>query len=1072
MFLNEFRALRGAKARPDPEISAYADRYTLSMSFAFLDCVLDESCFELRRRGKSVRLEPKVFDVLLHLIANRDRVVTKNELLDTLWPGEAVSDSVLPRCIAAMRRAVGDSRTRQQVIATAHGRGYRFVAELKAAGAPTPKTPAPSTPAPAAQDDPTRERSKLIGRVGPMARLTETLDRTASGRGGVTLIVGEPGIGKTRLCEELETHARERGFEVQVGHCYEGEGAPAYWPWVQILRDAANQTESDTTLRAQLGMGAAELAEVVPELRARFPELEAAGGPGGEQARFRLFEAAARFLEQRADSMPLVLILEDLHWGDASSLGLLAYLARPAASSRILLVGTYRDVDVRRGLPLADLLGTLARQEACERIALSGLDDDEIADLVRLFTGQSPRADLVATLREMTEGNPFFLLEMVQLIAEKSSAAEAGPETLQALTLPQGVKDAIGRRLDALSPECNAMLRSASVIGRRFGIQRLEAMLDYPEEERSEATLELVAEALDAGAIVEAEHGAYAFSHALTRQTLYEELRSPARIALHRRAGLALEQSLDPALGREEHAAELAHHFFEAAPGGDVDKAVDCLAEAAVAADRKYAYDEAVLFHERALEALELRVPQDEERRSQALLSLGEAQFIAGRRDDAIGTLRSAAALSRTVGRVDLLARSAIALRGHGELGSPPPEGVFELLQEALEKLPEKELALRARLTARLNGGRAQTMSGRMELAERSLELAKASEDPVALRDALGAKWWATLGPDAVEERGVVGDALRQLAEQMGDPRTLLLALETEISSGLIRGDREATERGIDAFDRVAAQIRQPVFTFMGMQYRISWLIDRGRFEEAEARLEEATEFGLGLVPYADAACKGLLYFLRGSQGVGIQHLTGAEDVSGLMSESFIQPALARVFLAMFYFSTDRDPRRSCELIRQIDYPSMERDEHWLLAATGIAEIAAAARDREISGWAYQALLPYADLIGIDDLLRASRSSVASSLAASAACLGKLDDAVAHYEKAIAKEEAADLITAVTTSRLGLARVLRERGGPGDIERAEGLIERAAETIRELALGPESREHRLLGALGEQEKLS
>ncbi|MDP7573356.1 MAG: winged helix-turn-helix domain-containing protein, partial [Myxococcota bacterium] len=202
------------------------------MPSAFLDCVVDESCFELRRRGKSVRLEPKVFDVLLHLIANCDRVVTKDELLDTLWPGEAVSDSVLPRCIAAMRRAVGDSRTRQQVIATAHGRGYRFVAELKTAGPPEQKTPAPSTPAPAAHDEPVRGRSKLVGRVAPMARLAKTLERTAAGRGGVALIVGEPGIGKTRLTEELEVYAREHGFEVQVGHCYEGEGAPAYWPWV------------------------------------------------------------------------------------------------------------------------------------------------------------------------------------------------------------------------------------------------------------------------------------------------------------------------------------------------------------------------------------------------------------------------------------------------------------------------------------------------------------------------------------------------------------------------------------------------------------------------------------------------------------------------------------------------------------------------------------------------------------------------------------------------------------------------------------------------------------------------
>ena len=711
------------------------------MPLSFGDCELHPDCFELRRRGRPVKLEPKVFDVLSHLIEHRDRVVTKHELLDALWPGEAVSDSVLPRCIAALRRAVGDNRSRQKVIATSHGRGYRFVASLAAEKAvPSDSSRPPAPPVEREAPASSSSRAEFVGRVDAMARVEAARERAERGEGGVVLIVGEPGIGKTRLTEEAAARARRAGFEVFVGGCYEGEGAPAYWPWLQILRDTVAATPNEETLLTQLGSGAAEIAELLPELSARFEGLEPAGGPPGEQARFRLYDAATRFLAARSKNAPLCLILDDLHWADASSLGLLRFLVRSASQSQMLILGTYRDVEVRRGSPLADLLGSLAREPNCERVALGGLDVAEIASFVHILAGEAPREDLLVTLSEMTEGNPFFLLEMVRLLAEQGDAAQAGRDELNALSLPQGVKDAIGRRLDALSPECNAMLRSAAVIGRHFRVAILQTMLDLPEIERADALLELLAEALDAGAIVEAERGSYSFGHALTRQTLYEELRAPARIALHRRAGQALEASLDPAFGNDAHLAELAHHFFEAAPGGDVDKAIDYAARAAEASDGKYAYDEAVAFHQRALDALELRLPMDEEKRAKLLLALGEAQLTAGRRSAAFTTLRASADLARSCKRRDLLARAAIALRGFGEFGSWPEEGVIALVQEALDGLPKEAYALRSRLLSRLNGNAAISMEERSQLSRRALEIAQQSGDPLALRDALSAR--------------------------------------------------------------------------------------------------------------------------------------------------------------------------------------------------------------------------------------------------------------------------------------------------------------------------------------------
>jgi len=1057
------------------------------MDSAFGDCVVDGSCFELRRRGKSVKLEPKVFDVLVYLIEHRDRVVTKRELLDALWAGEAVSDSVLPRCIAAIRRAVGDTRTRQRTIATVHGRGYRFIAPLDEEGSISDDGTTPSeasgagdqrgpvvTASTAGSDGSVGVSSRpsdFVGRVDALERLRRMLGRSVEGEGSIALIVGEPGIGKTRLAEELSIVARDGGTEVLVGRCYEGEGAPPYWPWVQILRQAVAGVRDEGTLRAELGTGAGDLAELVPELREQLGALPAVEGPGGEQARFRLYDAVARFFQARAQSAPLLLILDDLHWADASSLGLLRFLARQVATGRMLVVGTYRDVDVRRGHPLADLLGALARENACERIALVGLDETEIGVYVRLLSGEMPRTELVSTLADMTEGNPFFLHEIVRLLAEEGVAASADSGVVQALELPQGVKDAIGRRLDTLSSDCNDMLRAAAVLGRVFRSGVVEAMLGAPAAAggRDEAILELLGEALEAGVIVEAAHGSYAFAHALTRQTLYEELRAPQRIVLHRRAGEVLGQGVDPGRADDETLAELAHHFFEAAPGGDVDRAIEFALAAAAASRRKFAYDEAVAFLERALEAFTLRVPVDEAKRAELTLALGEARFTAGHRREAIETLVEAADLARSLGRVDLMADAGIAIRGFGELGTPPTEEVVRLLHDALEALPEDDLARRARVLSRLNNGSAaRTMEERDRISREALELAERSGDAIALRDALFARWWATLGPDRIDERYEVARALHGLAEQTDDRRTQLLALEIEIGADLLRGDFESTERNFVEFERVASELRQPVFIFMGMNYRTSWLINRGRYAEAEQRVAEAYEYGRDVVPFADVMCKGQLYWSRGSRGVDTDPVLSAREFGELLSQSLGQkPIAVEVFSTMLHYSIDRDAIGARERLADLDYRSIERDEHWLLVMSILGEIARGAGDREMMEWLHDQLLPFAELIAIHDLMRAGRGSVKSVLGVLAAGLGDLETAIERLEEAVDKERAADMRPSMFVSQLELARSLRARGEEGDAERAEGLIAEVGREVRAEGIGPGTQVHGLLSILEE-----
>jgi tetratricopeptide (TPR) repeat protein len=818
---------------------------------------------------------------------------------------------------------------------------------------------------------------------------------------------------------------------VLTGRCYEGDGAPPWWPWVQILRAAVGAT-GDAELREQLGAVASDVAELVPELRERFPGLATPSGPQGDQARFRLYDAIARFGLARAQRAPLVVILDDLHWADASSLEMVRFLAGQLTHQRILLVATYRDVEVRRGHPLADVLGDLARVPECERVLLRGLDAAEVAALAEAVAGERPPAALAERLLELTEGNPFFVREMVQLLADGGGIADATVDTVHALALPQGVRDAIGRRLDTLSEECNALLRAAAVIGREFATAVLEPMVALPDADRDEGLLELLGEALDAGVIVEAARGRYAFAHALLRQTLYEELRAPQRIVQHRRAGEALERTLGERC--DEQAAELAHHFFEAAPGGDVDKAIHYCVGAAEIAHAQHAYAEAIAHRERALEAVELALPSDDARRAELLFGLGEELFTAGERDRARTRFHETAELARRIGRTDLVAEAAIARRGFGEMGLPPGDGDLELLEEALECLPEDAVARRARVYARLTGVVGRDMRQRDELSARSLELAERSGDPIALRDALAARWWATLGPDRLDERAAIALRIRELAERIDDPHVALLGLECELGTALAFGNADESDRIVDEYEKIADELRQPLFKFMVMQFRASLAMNYGDFDKADRLLDEAIALGRGRVAFAELVYVGQRHWSHVHRGEPGLIDGGYDDLDELLNSYFGSVPLSVIFSTASLHGVSDDEAR--ERIASVDYRALDRDEHWLLAMGMLSDLAFDLELREVLEWLYEELQPYAHLMGVHDLMRASTGSLHACLGEVATGLGLLDEAIGHYEGAIERERAARMRPSAAQSMGGAARALLLRGGPGDVERA------------------------------------
>ncbi len=461
---------------------------------------------------------------------------------------------------------------------------------------------------------------RFVGRLRELETLREALDHSIAGRGRIVMLAGEPGIGKTRTAQELAVHAASHDATVLWGHCHEEAGAPPYWPWVQIIRGAL-RTACSGALLADVGTGAIDIADIVPEIRALMPDLEPSVRlEDAAQARFRMFDSIRQLFVSLCSRQPTLLVLDDLHWADAPSLRLLEFLAPELADSRLLLIGTYRPTELSRQHPLSDTLGGLARAPHVARIHLAGLSAEEVHDFIAAASGTRPPAWLAASLYAQTEGNPLFLREIVRFLEQQGVLGTDRTTPLTALPpairIPEGVREVIGRRLNLLSAPCNEMLAIAAVIGRDFAH---DVLVQAADRQGDQGLLDALDEALGAHVIEETTDGQYQFAHNLIRMTLYDELRPARRRLMHRIVGNAVEVSrrsdIDAVL------PELARHFLAA---GDINRAIDYATRAGQRADALLAFEDAVQFFQAALDALEQRPQPDDAARCRLLLLLGE----------------------------------------------------------------------------------------------------------------------------------------------------------------------------------------------------------------------------------------------------------------------------------------------------------------------------------------------------------------------------------------------------------------------------------------------------------------
>lgn len=402
----------------------------------------------------------------------------------------------------------------------------------------------------------------FVGRQREMGELKAGLEDALSGRGRLMTLVGEPGIGKTRTSQELATYATLRGAQVLWGRCYDSQGVPPYWPWVQAIRSYVQERDTED-LRSVMGSGASDIAEIVGDVRSKLGDLEKPQDLDPEQARFRLFDSTTNFFRTSSRNQPIVLFLDDLHWADKPSLLLLEFMARELGGSRLLVVGTYRDVELSRQHPLAETLGELTRERLFQRVLLRGLVKEDIGRFIEVTTNVSPPDQLVESVYTQTEGNPLFVTEVVRLLVQEG---ELAPERINerdswSVRIPEGVREVIGRRLNRLSDHCNQILTTASVIGREFELQQL---LQLTEDVTQDRLLELIEEALASRVIEEMPQtvGRYQFTHALIQETLSEELSITRKVRLHGQVAQGLEELYGANVN--QYASELAFHYAQA----------------------------------------------------------------------------------------------------------------------------------------------------------------------------------------------------------------------------------------------------------------------------------------------------------------------------------------------------------------------------------------------------------------------------------------------------------------------------------------------------------------------------
>jgi tetratricopeptide (TPR) repeat protein len=850
--------------------------------------------------------------------------------------------------------------------------------------------------------------------------------RDALGRGRIVVLAGEPGIGKTRIAEEIAAEAAARGIPVGWGRCWEGDGAPAFWPWIPIIRDHVSHSDSD---------------EVNRVIGSSTPEPHAVSSVDPAQARFRLFDGIAALLKRAAKEQGLVLLLDDLHWADDASLLLLQFLAPEIAATSVLVIATYRDVELSNKPVLAETLAALARHRHCVQLTLPGLREADVRRYVALTLGAHVGAELGNALVQRSEGNPFFLTELVRLLARERSATGVA-ETLPA-GVPTGIREVIARRLRGHSERCNEILRAAAVLGREPSLAVLQEM----RLASSADLLDAVGEAMAGRLLAETDTpGRFRFSHSLIRETLYEGLPLARRVELHRHVGEALEacHGTDGA-----HAAELAHHFAHAATDADGRRAVRHSIRAGTHATAVLAHEEAVAHYRQALAMLELWDPSDGVSRCEIMLGVGEALVRAGEPKAAEDAFLRAADLARGLERAEDLARAALGL---GQI-ERFQDRLSSLLEEALAALGPDDSVLHARVLSRLAVALYWTRAEdrKTALSARAVDMARGLGHTPTLAYALSSRIATLSGPDDVEARLAAATEMVELGERCADRELAMVGRGWCIADRLALADIDQVRHGLDTFTRLADELRHPYFSWWSKAIGTMRALLEGRFADAERGAHDALQLGQRAVA-ADATqvFAGHLYVLAMEQ----ERLGELEPVVRALGEQFPLVPGTHCALALLYADSGRVDEAAHELgiVASDDFQALPRNPEWLGMIAALAQTSALLPGAPHAERLYALLAPYTHRIIVSGLGVLCSGAVAHYLGLLATSLGRWQEARAHLDEALLLHAQIGSPPCLAYTRYEAARLARASTRPEDRTYADDLELAAVRTAETLGM--------------------
>lgn len=869
----------------------------------------------------------------------------------------------------------------------------------------------------------------IVGREVEIEQGRQAVDRAIMGEGGLLVVKGEAGIGKTSFADLTATYARLRKATLLQGRCESDAGAPGYWPWTQLLRQYVELAPADV-LRADVGSDGPMLAGLVPNLDIKL------GGDGeqrtasAEPSRFHLFDAVARLLQRAAAREPLILELEDIHWADPTSLLLLRFLLPHIRASRLLIVATLR-TEASDDAETQALIDSIL-QAGVQEITLGGIGAADAAQFIQMTTGVEPRADLVAALVEKTEGNPFFLSEMVRLHVSEHGLDGLATASPADVPIPQSVEATISQRLSQLSPPTRDLLRAAAVAGREFDVRIIErAGLAEPQAlaqalEEAEA-MHLIAQSGD-----DPRH--YRFRHALVSEVLYRSLSTARRMALHLDLGLALEA--EDTGTRADRVAALAHHFESAARTPEsLAKAIRYRLEEGDRAGDNLAYEAAADSYRRVLHAIEALADGYDTVRCRTLLSLGTVLWKGGALDASRAAFLDAVAAARKIGDASAFAEAAIGYGGLGYIGLWVTTGTVDrfqvdLLEEALARLPEADDPLRIRVLARLGSALYWDRSPerRDELTRSAVAMAERAGDAADRWCAQAARFRTLWSPDDLAERLDRSLRLVWLGTQAGSFELVAQARLWRLTALLEQGDIDSAEEELRAYQKVADELREPQYLWRARLLAAGVAQIHGDLEEMERLAFEAIGMSQGMTEAARLQAFALQIGVLRREQMRLSEIEGAVQQ---VIDRYPRLAAWRGAGAVMFCELGRwdDARAQLDILSADGFRAIPRDYLWLACMAMTADLAFRLGDSQRAGELYPLLAPYADRYVIVGDAVAHAGPASFYLGQLARTTRDWARAAEHFRAGIAQASHMRAPLDEARSRLGLAAVLGELGG-------------------------------------------